>query len=142
MTQIELLETQMRDVGTQLDNAFKGMTEAGYDCKPSASAMTPREQLTHLGECYQAVVDQLEGKKHEWGTYKPVATEWSALQAEVMDLRTKAVAGVLKDGSDDALKAGSAFVVGHDNYHVGQLCICRMESDSGWDPYSIYEGLM
>lgn len=142
MTAHELLQTQMKDVGIQLGNAFKGITDDGIDDKPVEGAMSPREQVAHLAECYIAVVTQLGGGKHEWGTYTPKATSWGPLVEEMQGLRAKAVAGILASDSDDALKTGSAFVVGHDNYHIGQLCMCRMDAEPSWDAYSIYEGLM
>jgi hypothetical protein len=52
-------------------------------------------------------------------------------------LRAKAVAALASD-DDKILQSGAGYIVGHDNYHLGQLVITRMALDPSWEPYSIY----
>jgi hypothetical protein len=135
MTAQEMLQIQMDDAGNQLSKVFDGI-DSSLDSKLVAEAMSPREVAAHLGECYQAVITETSGGKHEWGSYQPGTTEWPALWNEVMDLRKKAVVAAL--GAEGWEAHASGFIPAHDYYHVGQVALLRLTKDSGWDPYSIY----
>lgn len=135
MTTKELLQHQINDSGFQLDKVFDGI-DASLDAKLTEKAMTPRETIAHLGECYTAVITETGGGKHEWGTYTPATTEWPALWNDVKDLRAKAAAAAVeKEGWEEH---ASGFLPAHDYYHIGQMAALRIVRDPEWDPYSIY----
>ena len=139
MTAKELLEFQIDDAGYQLDQVLSGFPEAAMDHKAEGLTMTPRESISHLCEAYLALDKTIKGEKHEWGTYQPVDTSTASLLSEMKSLRDSAVAGSLTD-DDDKLKEGHAFIVAHDYYHVGQMCLARLAVEPEWNCYSIYRG--
>lgn len=135
MTAKELLQHQIDEANYQLGKVFEGV-DASLDFKLTEQSMTPRETAIHLAECYTALAKDLAGEKHEWGTYVPGTKEWPGLWDELQALRSAAVAAVMAEGGD--VMKGHSFIVGHDFYHVGQLCQVRLACDPGWDAYSIY----
>lgn len=137
MTAQDLLRSQIEDSGKQLTAVLAGLTEGQADFKAVPSAMTPRELLIHLCEAYQAAITELAGGKHEWGSYAPPSTDWLPLVDTFQGLRSEAARAALSE-DDHGLKTGSAYIVAHDYYHVGQLCQARIALDPNWDPYSIY----
>ncbi|HWD41163.1 MAG TPA: hypothetical protein VG944_20105 [Fimbriimonas sp.] len=136
MTAKELLQSQMNDVGGQLQRAVEGVTSEQASIKMHPEAMSVTEQLAHLSEVYQAVLTILAGGKHEWGSYVPPSTEIGALNESCFSLRKQAVEAVL--AKEENLQTGSDFIVGHDNYHVGQLVTTRLGFDPAWNSYAIY----
>lgn len=139
MTTLEFAKKQSDSVSYMLQKAYEGAGDSVLDIKISEHAMTPREVAAHLGECYQAVLTETSGGKHEWGSFKPATTEWPALFEETMLLRSKAVEACEKEGGDQGAQRISDYIVTHDNYHVGQLCLARLQGDPSWDPYGIYQ---
>lgn len=137
MTAQDLLKDQLDDAGYQLDKSLEGMSDHAMDQKATPTAMTPREQVAHLMEAYTAFNTSCEGGKHEWGSYQPSSMQMPALMEEFRSLRGKAVSKAL-EGDEARMKEAHAFIVGHDYYHVGQLCQARLAADPQWDPYSIY----
>ena len=135
MTAKELLKHQIDDSGNQLVKVFDGIDES-LDSKLTDQAMSPRQVAAHLCECYQAVITEAAGGKHQWGSYQPSTTEWPALWQEVMALRSQASEAAL--GAADWETHANAFIPAHDYYHVGQLAMLRLTKDPAWDPYSIY----
>jgi len=141
MTALELLNSQFKDAGTQLDNLFKGIATASLDHKTEPDGMSPREQIAHLGEAYSAVLAHERGAKYEWGSYTPKSTEMPALWDEIKALRAQATGEILKSGTDESLRYGADYIVAHDNYHIGRMVPARLACEPGWEPYSIYEGV-
>ena len=140
MTTHELLKEQLDDSGYQLDKAYEGMPEQGMDYKATEGCMSPREQLGHLMEAYEAYIQQTQGKKYDWGSFTPASSETGPLLAEFRDQRAKAAAAALASDSDEMIKSAHMYVIGHDYYHVGQVCLALLAVEPGWDPYAIYRG--
>lgn len=138
MTAVELSRYQFDDQGYQLERCFEGLSEAQMDAKTTEGSMTPRETLEHFCECYTAFLASMKGEKHNWGTYKLADHSTDALLEEFRKLRTQAVEGALSKGDEETLRHAHLFMTAHDAYHVGQLCLLRLQSDPSWDPYSIY----
>jgi uncharacterized damage-inducible protein DinB len=138
MTAKDLLKRQMEDSGFQLEKSLEGLADGSAEQKACGQSMSAREMVVHLCEVYTAVLASMRGEKHEWGTYTLADSSWPNALAEMNRLRTEAVQAILAGDDEKAISAGSAYIVAHDYYHVGQLALCRMESADGWDPYSIY----
>ncbi|HEY0867330.1 MAG TPA: hypothetical protein VGE01_08125 [Fimbriimonas sp.] len=134
MTAKELLQFQLDDAGYQLDQVLSGFPEGSAG---NSLGMTPMQTLSHLGEAYVATSKQARGEKHDWGTFQLDAATFEEALEKLRSLRADAISTVLS-GNDDALRAGHAFIVAHDYYHVGQLCAQRLRCEPDWDAYSIY----
>lgn len=128
----------MNETEAMLAQTFKGLTNENAGTK-IGGMMTPKETVAHLAECYIAAKKETQGEKHEWGTYKPSNDSWDNLLDELGQTRKEAVDAILASGDDKALHAATEYVIGHDHYHIGQLCAMRMAMDPTWDSYSIYE---
>lgn len=137
MDAITLLRTQIDDLGFQLEACLTGLPVEEIDTKPLPVLSSAREAVTHLCEVYTATEEITRGQQHAWGSYAPPVTEWNELLVVFRDLRTKAATAVL-DGDPEHLGHGSAFLVEHDAYHVGQLATLRRSIDPDWNAYSIY----
>lgn len=127
----------MDDAGYQLEKVLGGLDETTVDRKVCPAAMSAREMVVHLTECYLAAVTEAAGQKFEWGSYRPEDQSWPTVMAEFKAKRAEAVAAVSGD-DEKRVKLASAFIIGHDYYHVGQLVLHRLEFTPGWDAYSIY----
>jgi len=138
MTARELLVKQIEDVSYQLAKVLEGLTEEQLDVKFTPSAMTIREQAEHLCEVYTAVDTVFQGKEHSWGSYTVEDKSWANLTSLLTSLRSKAIEWVTSSEEDKVLLRGAGFIVGHDNYHVGQIASVRIATDPSWDPFSIY----
>lgn len=136
MLATELLQKQIEETGFQVRQVVAGLSGDQWDAKVNENAMSARETIIHLTECYLAVRATAQGQQHEWGSYQPEDTSESAILAAWETER--ATAAALVTGSPEHLATGSAYVVGHDNYHVGQLVTLRLTL-GGFDPYSIYQ---
>lgn len=108
------------------------MSDAQLDTRAAQS--TPRATIAHLCECYEAYLAHLSGTPWEWGSYSADATLDTLWQT-----RAKAVEAACSAGTDDALRTAHAYIVAHDAYHVGQLCLVHLQTNPDWDPYSIYK---
>jgi hypothetical protein len=138
MTAQELIKKQMDETESMLAQTFKGLSDETAATK-IGSMMSPKEMVAHLAECYVAAKKDIEGTKHEWGTYSPPSQSWDNLLDELGQRRKEAVDAILLKGDDQALRVATDFIVGHDHYHIGQLCAIRISIDPAWDSYSIYE---
>ena len=135
MSTQEILEYQVANIGFQLDKVFEGLHESLLDHKIVPAAMSARETLTHLPECYIAALEHAAGKNHEWGSYRTEAKSLEDLLGELRARRAEAVTALL--ATADA-KTIHDYIVGHDAYHIGQMALLRLSTDSAWDPYSLY----
>ena len=138
MTAQELLLQQLEDAGNQISRFCEGASEAVLDHRNTPNAMTAREQIEHLCECYQAYAMHAAGTKYKWGTYQAKSTATASLLNELAEQRAKAVQLVQNDASDENLKQAHMYVLAHDYYHVGQMCQARLAVQPDWDPYAIY----
>ncbi|MFN8221317.1 MAG: hypothetical protein U0S12_14440 [Fimbriimonadales bacterium] len=135
MTIKDHLEHCIDDVGMQLGKVYEGLDEAHYDHRVCPQAMSPREILEHLCECYTAVITETSGGTHEWGSFSIEDKSAANLKAKLSELRGQAKRAALA-ASDP--KIGHAYIVSHDAYHVGQMALVRLNTDPNWNPYSLY----
>ena len=138
MTATELLQDQMEDAGFQLSKVLEGMPEEAMDKKVTDGSMSPREQVAHLCEAYEAFKVNASGGKYEWGTYKAPATETAALVREFKAQRDDAVHQALSNPNPESIKHAHEYILGHDYYHVGQMCLARLAVQPDWNAYAIY----
>lgn len=138
MTTLELIQIQLSGAGKQLNQLISVMSEENGDFKSSAMSMSPRETLEHLCEVYTAVLEMVEGKDHNWGSYVAPDTTIAGLSSTLNELREKAVSACLT-GDAPQIETATHFIVEHDFYHVGQLVTCMMLSVRDFDPYMIYK---
>lgn len=138
MKTTEFLKYQFDDGEYQIEKCMEGLTEAEFDTRPSPHAKSPREILEHLCECYEAFLASTEGKSHSWGTYAIENKSSANLLATFRDLRRRATAAAVAQEEEETLKHAHAYIVAHDNYHVGQLALARLTLNPEWDGYSIY----
>lgn len=138
MTTQEFMNYQLNDVGNQLKGVFKDLPADAWDKRSTAEAMTPRETAVHLLECYEAFLVESEGKKHNWGTFKPEQTTSEYLLEEMVSKRGRCMDIAIKSTDPEVIKHASSFIIVHDAYHVGQLATLRLQLGE-WDPYSIYK---
>ena len=138
MNATDLLHEQLDDAGYQLSKVLEDMPEDAMDKKVTRGAMSPREQVAHLCEAYEAFRVNSSGGKYEWGTYKPSAHDVGALVKEFEAKRAQAVSQALSNPSDETVKHAHEFILAHDYYHVGQMCLARIASQPDWDCYAIY----
>jgi hypothetical protein len=138
MTAKELLAHQIDEAGFQLKMTFEGLSEEGFDHHACGSSMSPREMIEHLAEACQATIETAAGREYEWGSFSIEDKTGANLVAVWADLREKASAAVLAGESEGSFKSGSAFLVEHDFYHVGQMATVRLSLDPDWNAYCIY----
>jgi uncharacterized damage-inducible protein DinB len=137
MTALELLKYEIDEAGAQIERSMDGLEEKDADYRVADHAMSFRELVIHLCDVYKAIPTQLAGTEYDWGSFIPPSSEWPALLSTMRSMRVEAVNEVLAD--DEAkLKAGAGFLVGHDNYHVGQVVTTRLGLQPEWNSYSIY----
>ena len=120
-----------------VSQVFAGLDESGADYK-HANLLTAKETAAHLCECYVMLDSRIRGEEYQWGTYKVGESSWEGIQREMGELRARASEAALTAGDDKSLWYLNEFMVGHDQYHVGQMCAVRLARDPEWDAYSIY----
>ncbi len=140
MTAHKLLEDQLQDAGYQLEKVLEDMPASTMDHKVTSGSMTPKEQIAHLMEAYQAFLETAAGRKHEWGSFHPASTDNAELVAEFKAKRTQAVGAALSTEDAAIVWHAHQFIIAHDYYHVGQMCLARLATQPDWDPYAIYQG--
>lgn len=139
MTLKELLSRQLLDSDYQLRKATEGLSAELSILKPLDTGMSVQETLVHLAECYEACKAALAGEKFEWGKFDIGTTDWEEIQVKTFTLRSSAIEAVQNHADEDlAVTTASDYMVGHDYYHVGQLCATRMAIEPEWDAMSIY----
>lgn len=139
MNASELLDHALKASGFQAAKVFEAMPESLYDAKLGPEAMSPRETLAHLTECYHAVLAALDDKPYEWGSYVPPSTAWPDMVAVFTACRAQAASACLASANPAAPKVAMDYMVQHDCYHVGQIAQLRIHQEPGWNAYSIYE---
>ncbi|MBS1717913.1 MAG: hypothetical protein JSS72_09305 [Armatimonadetes bacterium] len=132
----QLIEFQLKQCGSQLRKVLEDWPVLAADANVE-TAMSARESVNHLTECYEAVLKKAKGEAHEWGTFQMDTSNFGAAVAKMFDHRAKAIS--MLGGMSDGLETATMFIVMHDPYHVGQLCTLRAKVQPDWNPYSIYE---
>jgi uncharacterized damage-inducible protein DinB len=130
-----LLKKQIEETGYQLTKVLEDLTPEQWDAKLGAS-MSPRETMTHLADCYKAVMAKVEGGEPAWGTTE-LPSDFDVARAEMMQMRGLATQAVLGLDAEQAAEMATDCMVLHDAYHVGQLAALRLHL-GGWDAYAIY----
>ena len=138
MTANELLRYEIDQVGFQIRACLDDMPEAGMDAPCGPGAMSPRDLLEHMCEAYVALIASCQGKKHEWGSFSVSDKSTDNLKSTYFTTREQAVEAVLAKDDDASIKHAYDFVVGHDNYHVGQFVLSRLQVQPDWNSYAIY----
>jgi hypothetical protein len=137
MTAIELLRYEMDHVGKQIDICLDGMSEAAFSTKCAPNGMTPAQVVEHLADAYEAYLVTVRGEKYEFGSFVIEPKTPENLRRSWANQRAKAVA-VAMAGDDKGMTEAYDYIVGHDNYHVGQLVLSRLQAEPEWDSYAIY----
>lgn len=100
--------------------------------------MSPRDILEHLAEAYTALIASCKGEKHAWGSFV-IPDKSSANLVKVFTLiRNEAVETALAHEDEATLKHVYDYIIGHDNYHVGQLVLSRLQAEPDWNSNAIY----
>lgn len=139
MTPPSLLQEALAQTEYQLTKVLEGLGEDDFSFRVSPHAMTPLETVWHLTEVCVAYISEVQGEKYAWGSYKPASTSIGEAIEELFAIRSQAVAVALTDNKTDSGKRAFEYLVTHEAYHVGQLCLARIELDRNWDAYSIYK---
>ncbi len=137
MTALELVQVQAEEAGYQLQQCFANITEENGDAQVHASAMSPRQTLLHLSECYEAFCQHVAGNKFQWGLYNVDDTSIENLKSVWASQREKAIA-LLATANDDLVRVASAYIIEHDFYHTGQIASFCVALVPDWDAMSIY----
>jgi hypothetical protein len=135
MTASELLQFQLDETGKMLRRAFDGVDDRSADFE-IGGMMSPRKQAAHLIRCYRACEDVSKGKEPAWETYDVDDSDWGSLMQLMEPDRSRAVSGVTDDRK--SIENANTFILGHDHYHIGQLCAIRLAMDPDWNAYAIY----
>jgi uncharacterized damage-inducible protein DinB len=137
MTASELMRFQLDKVGSQLEKCLEPHDDASLDAKASPHGMTTRQMVEHLCEAYEAFLAETEGRKWDWGSYAAADRSKEGLMRTFRETRARAVRAA--DSQDETtLRHAHEYLVAHDAYHVGQICLVNLAAKPEWDPYSIY----
>ena len=138
MTATELVRFQLDDAGYQLNSCLEPMTEEQLDTKVTPKSLTPREVVEHLCEAYLAFIAEMEGQKHEWGSFSISDKSKQNLVETFHEIRGRATTAACAGDDEKRLKSAYLYLTAHDTYHVWQLCLVHLNTNPDWDPYSIY----
>lgn len=133
----ELLAASLENSLYQVEKVYEGLTD--FDYKVTPQAMSPKEILAHFCEVCVAVMTEIKGGTHSWGSYTPPSTEPSKLLSTYRELRAEATEAALLLTDPKLLIKANGFLSQHESYHIGQLCLARMALDPKWNAYSIYK---
>jgi len=122
----------------QVEKVFEGLTEDQINIKITDQAMSALEHAEHLCEVYHAFMVEADGGKYEWGqAYSSGCNTLSEKLELILSSHGKAVD--LTESNPDGVGATVCdYIISHNSYHVGQMCLLRMKLDSAWNPYCIY----
>jgi uncharacterized damage-inducible protein DinB len=137
MTSQELLQYELDQVRKQIEACFAGMSDEAFTTKCAPNGMSPAEILEHLADAYEAFIVTLRGEKYNFGSFVIDPKTRKNLEKAWTDQRKRAVEVAMTD-DDKVMKEAYDYLVGHDNYHVSQLVLSRLQVEPGWDSYLIY----
>lgn len=138
MSTVDLSHT-LNTVGKQLKGVTDGLSEELMDAKLHDGAMSPRETLEHLTECYVAYLAHTKGEEHSWGTFAVPDNATDVLKTACFSKREEAVAAAISSQDDGIRNAAMDYIALHDAYHVGQIASLRVAKEPDWNAYAIYE---
>jgi uncharacterized damage-inducible protein DinB len=133
-----LLNLALKDTRFQVDQVFEGIDENLADLRCLPKAQSPRETLEHLCEACHALILFTQGKDYQWGTYHLQDKSLNNLRSTYSQLRSEVESLASKVQSEEKAIKFLDYITNHESYHVGQLCLMRMQSTPSWDPYLIY----
>jgi hypothetical protein len=139
METLELARKAMELPAHQLDKVLEDFPKEHYDTKLCPEAMSPREMLEHLCECYVNAIPYADGIEPDWGAYKIVDKSWDHLLLLLNEKREAAIHKALTLEGEKLVSIALGFLSVHDAYHVGQLAQLRIHVQPDWNAYSIYE---
>lgn len=122
----------------QVTQVLAGLEGDQWDVKSHPQAMSARETIQHLADCYSACLAVLDGNKYDFGSFRFDVTQPEEQLAKMLEIRDEAVARISASDDEKAFHEGNAFIILHDCYHVGQLATVRLAINPEWDAYSIY----
>ncbi len=122
----------------QVEKAFEGLTPDQVNTKVTPQSMSPMEQAEHLCEVYFAFLTEAKGGKYEWGQGYDSGKATLEDKIELICSQHSEAVGLVEQNPDSTGKVACDFIISHNGYHVGQLCILRMMLDAEWNPYCIY----
>ncbi|HVT14154.1 MAG TPA: hypothetical protein VHE55_17970 [Fimbriimonadaceae bacterium] len=138
MTGKELLQYEIEQVGKQIDACLDGMSDAAFHSPCAPNGMTPCQILEHLSEAYVAFAAVSKGEKHSWGSFSVHDKSKENLEKVFRECRDAASKAALAGEDDETQKHAYDYIIGHDNYHVGQLVLGRMSVELSWNGEAIY----
>jgi uncharacterized damage-inducible protein DinB len=128
----------LENTGYQLEKCFEGMREDTLDLRICPTTRTPREHMIHLCDVYNGYLKAAAGEEYEWGSFEPSDTSFEGLKKTLQQLRGQAVEQALKAKNEQAVADAFDYIQAHECYHIGQICLTRIQNEPDWDPYSIY----
>ncbi len=138
MTGNDFIKHALDSLETQLTSCYNEISEVEMDHKITPDAMSPREIAAHLCEVYQAFSTEAAGGKHEWGNYDAGDRSTSIIIEKMFSMRKNVVDLALQSSDEATVKHAIDYIVLHDPYHVGQICLARIACNKEFNPYSIY----
>ncbi|MCW5938644.1 MAG: DinB family protein [Fimbriimonadaceae bacterium] len=138
MTVEEFFQANADHVAYQIRVLFDEFQDEQWDSRLVPGAMSPRETLVHLSDCYQCASQRIRGEKPNWGSFQTAESDPVRIKEVMLEMRNRAIQEALGAGNHELLAEIFAYIQEHDSYHVGQLCLLKLRQDPNWDPYSIY----
>ncbi len=127
------IDTLLTETYQQIINAVEGLKEEDFYYK-HGNARSIIEIVAHLCEVSYAFNEFSNGREYRWGTFS-VATDSSCL---VMDRYKQFRSSMNFEKNQDNVNKALEYIVLHESYHVGQICLIRIHLYPDWDYYSIY----
>lgn len=137
MDSYDLIRHQTDTSLKQLKACLKDLPNEAGSIKLTDQGMTIEDIIQHLGDCYTAILQGTDG--YDWGSFQSAKGELAEKSEEILGLRAKALDKLFADPDQIDYPKVTDFIVLHDAYHVGQLVLCRLIAEPGWNHYSIYE---
>ncbi len=124
----------------QLLNAIKDISEEEFHMKVLGELRSIADILIHICEVSYAFSMYADGEKYEWGTYTIPFHEMRGLLDVYHQLRKDAESKYLSRIEDKHVtELWLDYIVLHESYHIGQICMLRRLLQPEWDYYSIYK---
>lgn len=122
------MEASLKDLPAELEQT-----------KLTPAAMSPMETAEHICHVYHAIMEVAKGATFDWSLpYSSGETTLAGRIAKFNAMHAQALEVIAANPTDKVLEEALDFVSLHNAYHVGQICLLRMDKEEGWNPYSIY----
>jgi hypothetical protein len=137
MTAKELIHYQLQSSRHMLLAVLNTIPEASLEVCAAEQDMSSIDSLNHLAESYEHLIELSYGRKMAWGKFDIRSLPWAKMLNEAISIRDRALAAVPGD-TDEELKLLNLYVLEHELYHIGRLCLIALKTVPDWNPYSIY----